>query len=354
MNPRLELYPVAPSRRIYGRHFQAWIRMTGGALLVLAGGGSVPLATFAQQPATTAESPGRERTAEPGSSARQHFDAAMAHYRARRYRDAIHEFELSIAKVPSADVWFNIGRAHEQLGEFRLAVESYRHYLRDRVNAPDAAELGAHIEDLTRNAEAAATSLQRKANLGALAIDADQPGALVLLDGGRLGLSPVDRILEVSPGPHRLEASRAGYVPFRARIEVQPGALSAAYVDLQPLTRYGQRPTSSLWTWIVLGASAAALGTSGAFGVLALMDQQQGERADSRRWARASDFALGGALVLAVGAAVAHFASAGGGNSLEHGPTSSSRPPADSAHPAIQGARRQEGSQKVAAWSASR
>jgi tetratricopeptide (TPR) repeat protein len=236
----------------------------------------------------------------------------MAHYRARRYREAIHEFELSIATIPSADVWFNIGRAHEQLGEFRLAVESYRRYLRDRVNAPDAAELTAHIQDLTRNAEAAATSLQRKANLGALAIDADQPGALVLLDGRRLGLSPVDRILEVSPGPHRLEVSRLGYIPFHARIEVQPGALSAAYVDLQPLTRLPPTSGGSVWTWVVLGASGAALITSAAFGVLALNARQQGERDNAQRWARASDFSLGGALVLGLGAAISHFAHAGG------------------------------------------
>lgn len=249
------------------------------------------------------------KTPAPGlqAGARRHFDSAIAHYRARRYREAIHEFELSIEQIPSPDVWFNIGRAHEQLGEFRLAASSYRRYLHDRGDAPDASELTAHIEALTRKAEAPATP-QRKADLGSLAIDAEQPGALVLLDGRELGRAPVDRILEVSPGQHRLEATMQGFVPFRAHIEVQPGALSAAYVDLSPLTQRAASHPIATETWLALGASAAGVLASGAFGVLALSDRGRDDFKGSARWARASDWSLGGALVFGVTAAVLHFA----------------------------------------------
>ena len=231
----------------------------------------------------------------------------MAHYRARRYREAIHEFELSNARVSSADVWFNIGRAHEQLGEFRLAVESYQHYLRERADAPDGRELRAHIDELTARGEASPDSPQRRAKHGSLAIDADQAGALVMLDGRRLDVAPIDKILEVSPGMHRLEVSREGYVPFRATIDVQPGALSAAYVDLRPLTRPPAAKSTSLWTWLAVGASAAALVTGTALGVAAVDRRDHGDPEAANNLARASDIALGSALTLAVGAAILHF-----------------------------------------------
>ena len=77
----------------------------------------------------------------------------MQHYRARRYREAIREFEQSASTVPNAELWFDIGRAHEQLGEYGLAIENYRGYLRDRVDAPDADELTHHIETLAQRAQ---------------------------------------------------------------------------------------------------------------------------------------------------------------------------------------------------------
>ena len=51
-----------------------------------------------------------------------HFQQGMEHYRARRYRQAVHEFRLSVTRVPNADLWFNMARAYEQLGETAHAV----------------------------------------------------------------------------------------------------------------------------------------------------------------------------------------------------------------------------------------
>jgi tetratricopeptide (TPR) repeat protein len=316
--PNGKSYRVGDGRRncahcIPPRPVLLWL----SALIWALGSLAAPARVGAQQRAaqTSQAQPGKRAPGgEVGSEARRHFASAMAHYRARRFREAIHDFELSIAKVPSAAVWFNIGRAHEQLGEFRLAVESYRRYLRDDPNAPDALELAAHIDALTSRSEASASALARNTDRGALAIDADQAGAVVLLDGRRLGVAPIDRILEVTPGSHRLHVSREGYVPFRSQVEVQPGALSAAYVDLQPLTAHRHAAGPKLWTWLAVGASAAALLTSGAFGVVALDNREQGDFAGARRWARASDFTLGGALTLAVSATILHFASAAGGD----------------------------------------
>jgi hypothetical protein len=252
------------------------------------------------------------RSAQGQVSARAHFAAAMEHYAARRYREAIHEFRLSIAALPSADVWFNIGRAHERLGESALAVEHYRLYLRDRVDAPDAAEVQQRIAELERHSREGRRPDAQAAGAptGALAIEASEPDALVLLDGDKLGRSPLQRVVRVAAGRHRLEVSRPDYIPFRAEIEVQPGSLSAAYVELRPLAGPRAAQTARLWTWIAAGLSAGALLTSGALGVAALDRRDAGEWRDARRLAVASDVALGTGFGLAIGAAVLYFVEA--------------------------------------------
>ena len=299
--PDRELYPVRAGARIWRP--PARIRWSWGALIgfLLALGP----ARFSNAQASTGAQP---ETKSDGlrDAAQAHFEAAMEHYRARRYREAIREFEQSAQKVPNAEVWFDIGRAHEQLGELELAIENYRRYLRDRVDAPDAPELTHHIEALARRA-AHAADVDAPALRGALAVDASQAGALVLLDGRALGPSPIDRVLDVAPGPHRLEASRPGYIPFRARVDVQEGALSAAYIQMHPLTRYSDTSAPRLWTWIAAGAGAAALLTSGGCGLAALSARDAGRDDAAQRWALASDVALGGALTLALSAALLYF-----------------------------------------------
>ena len=233
----------------------------------------------------------------------------MQHYAARRYREAIHEFRLSIAALPSADVWFNIGRAHEQLGESALAVEHYRLYLRDRVDAPDAAEVQQRIAELERRADQQrpASSRARQEAAGALAVEVSERGASVLLDGRSLGRSPMQRVLRVEPGRHRLEATRPDHIAFRAEVEVQPGSLSAAYVQLRPLAGPRQTETERAWTWIVAAASAGALLASGGLGLAALDRRDAGDLRDARRLAVASDALLGTGFGLAIGAALLYF-----------------------------------------------
>jgi hypothetical protein len=120
--------------------------------------------------------------------------------------------------------------------------------------------------------------------------------------------------------------SRAGYVPFRAELELQPGAMSAAYVDMHPLTRAEARSPRRVWTWVAAGASAAALLTSGALGMVAI-GRRDGDPSSARHWAVASDLVLGSALVLAVTATVLYFAEGhalGGPPAAQHRPAGSS------------------------------
>ena len=259
------------------------------------------------QAQAASEAAGATAREDRAQRARVHFERAMEHYRERRYREAIHEFQLSRAEVPNADLWFNIGRAHEQLGEYEPAIENYRLYLRDRVEAPDALEVQQRVDELMERVQAIKATSPRAGTQGVLAVKAEDDGALVLLDGERLGVSPIDRLLHVAPGRHRLDASREGFIPLRAEVEVQPGGLSVAYVELQPRSPPEAAGAPRLWTWVAAAASAGALVASGALGLAALGRRDAGALPEARRLAQGSNIALAGGFSLAIGAALLYF-----------------------------------------------
>ncbi|MFI5307430.1 MAG: tol-pal system YbgF family protein [Polyangiales bacterium] len=237
----------------------------------------------------------------------QHFRAGVEHYRARRYREAIRELELAAAEVPSAELWFDLGRAHEELGETELAIASYERYLRDRVDAPDAVEVQRRIGDLKQRAPARGASGERPVHATTLAIAAPDPGVTLELDGRSLGRGPIDRMFEVDPGRHDLRADLAGRVPLRAEPDLMPGALSAAYVDLRPLSRPAPARRSRPLTWTSAGFCAASVLATGSFGWLALSARERGDLAAGRGWTAASDVALGSAVGFAITATILYF-----------------------------------------------
>jgi hypothetical protein len=296
--PGPECYRVGQRARIRGQSRPRFLPITLLALAVSAG---LAGPGHAQQAASSAQG-------DAAAAARTHFDAALVHYRAHRYREAIREFELSVSIVPNADVWFDLGRAHEQLGELSEAIDSYQRYLRDRVDATDAAALRDHIDELRQRSERehAARVRREQPAQGSLAIDAQQAGARVALDGQELGTAPLDRVVQVEPGGHRVSARAEGYAPFDAHIDVQPGAVSAAYVRLLRLRTADQQASPRVATWTFEGASAVALASGTALALISGAERDAGRFDRSDDLGVASRVSFGAALGLAAGAMLAY------------------------------------------------
>jgi len=286
---------------------------------------ALPVARAAaqEQPPPTGEEEGAAPQVSPedpeaARRAREHFQDGMGHFEERRFRQAIREFELAGQLVPSADLWFNIARAHEELSEYERAVEYYRRYLRDRVDPPDRERIEAHIENLERRAEEQRLARRERPTTGTLRISTTVEGADVVVDGRPIGTAPVPAPLSLEPGRHRLTVTRDGYIPFQSEVRIAAGVTTAAHADLEPATEYRSVHGSRLFTWIVGGLAVAAAGTSIYFGARAAsvqgdagdaptMAEQQRLLDDASGWATRSDVALGAAVVLAVGAVVLWF-----------------------------------------------
>lgn len=196
-------------------------------------------------------------------AARGHFEAAERHFVARRFREAIREFQLAQSKLPTAELHFNIARCHEELGEYRQAVEHYEKYLRDKVDAPDADDVAARITGL-RELERDRVGSGGRSARPRVRVDGPRAGARVSLDGSLLGTAPLERSFPVDPGRHRLEVTHPGYLPFVADITVpaQEG-VTVADVELRAAPRAHGEGVSSLWPYAAGVAAVAALLASG-------------------------------------------------------------------------------------------
>ena len=270
--------------------------------ITILGVGALAPSAHAQDPG-----PSAPEDASAARRAREHFTHGMEHFDARRYREAIHDFELAAELVPSADLWFNIARAHEELGEHAPAIESYRKYLRDRVDPPDRDRVERQIASLEAQLEAARRALNERPTTGTLRVSANVRGVEVRLDDCAIGTTPLPTPVTLDPGRHTLTLEREGYVPFRSEVRVEAGSVTAAYADLVPATRYRAIRGERIVTWIAAGLAVAGAGVG-----IGLWGRARGLAADerfeeARNWGRYSDFAWGGAAVLAVAAAILYF-----------------------------------------------
>lgn len=231
--------------------------------------------------------------------ARQHFMAGLEQFRAHDYREAIRSFSLAAELVPSADLWFNIARSHEQLSEYDEAIEYYQRYLRDRVDPPDRAEVETHIQALRERAETERQARQTRPTAGTLRLTVNRAGTAVRLDDQDAGEAPWAEPREVEAGRHRLTLTREGYIPFHSEVTVEAGVPTGAFADLSPETRYRSIQADRIFTWIVWGLGVATLGTS--IGLAVHAGSLAGTDLDQARdWAAYSDGLVGATIGLGV------------------------------------------------------
>ena len=112
-----------------------------------------------------------------------------------------------------------------------------------------------------------------------------------------VGTSPLTDELTLEPGAHSLLVRREGYLPFRSQLGIEAGLRTAAYVDLQPETRYRAIAGDRIFSWIALGLAAASAGVSIGLGVEA-SSRQSSDLQSAREWGSYSDAALGAAIGL--------------------------------------------------------
>lgn len=129
--------------------------------------------------------------------------------------------------------------------------------------------------------------------------------AQVRLDGVDVGAAPLER--RVPAGPHRLEVSSAGYLPYVGELPSSDDRDLQLRVHLTP--HRSRRQRALFWTLQSLASAGAAVGLT--FGILALRDQSSFDarpsvalRDEGRRWAVTSDVSFAASAAVGIAGAI--------------------------------------------------
>ncbi len=238
--------------------------------------------------------------------AASYFRDGLNKFQERRFEDAIVSFERAAEIVPSADIWYNIARCHEESDHYAQAIEYYQRYLRDRVDPPDKRQLTQHIKHLNELVESERKFVREKETQGNLVVHHLHPKQRMRINGKAVASEGETTTLSLKSEEHRLEVFRPDSIPFRAKVRVMSTLDAHAYVRDDPQThyRYVVESRAPIWTWVSGSMAVATLATSIGLGVYA-SGQDDPER--GRRWSRYSDYALGAALALGATTLVLYF-----------------------------------------------
>jgi hypothetical protein len=146
------------------------------------------------------------------TKARQHFKQGVELFDQRRFGDALAQFEQSYGLFPVYSTLYNVGQVHVALGHPVQAVEAFEKLL---------VQGGASVPAEQRNRVESELKLQRE-RVGELKLSVLPDAAVVRVDGDPVGKAPLNGLVKVAAGHHRIEAMLDGYRSEQNEIDV-PG-----------------------------------------------------------------------------------------------------------------------------------
>ena len=163
---------------------------------------------------------------EISSAAERFFEDGLVALQREDYATALVAFERARALDERPILLFNIAMCRRALLQYPEALTAFRQYL---VLAGSEAtdERRQQVRDLIS---------QMELNLARVVVRVDQDGATVLLDGERVGTTPLMHLLQLGPGRHVLEVRRNGFHDAQLPFDVMAGEPKELVLALQPLT----------------------------------------------------------------------------------------------------------------------
>jgi hypothetical protein len=152
-------------------------------------------------------SPDKELVAGDAAVRAKMWEMALAHYQA-----ALQAAPSAKAALGAADALYRLGRPAEAYEGYADVQRSY-----PKLALADSAAVSARLKELA-------------SKTGWLSVRVPESGASVAVDTRALGASPVPALVRVPVGPHLVDVTKVGFLPFEARTEVGPD--STATVDV--------------------------------------------------------------------------------------------------------------------------
>ena len=198
--------------------------------------------------------------------AREQFGQALALQTGGDWAGALALLKEVAAVKPTPQVRFNIALCEERLGRLVAALGDYELAASD-ATAEKTDQVRQEVESRLESLKARVPRVVVSRGLGA-------DSATISLDGVSLGDSVLDNPLPADPGPHVVEATALGFLPFKQAFRVAEQQTANIIVKLeaepaksQPLVQPAAHPPSQAVRtagFVVGGAGIASLIASGA------------------------------------------------------------------------------------------
>jgi hypothetical protein len=255
--------------------------------------------------------------------AKVHYDRGRELHRAEDYRAALSEFEAAYSEINDPRLLWNMAACERRLQHFARVLKLLQQYL----------TLGGSTLTNAEKLEAAQGIAAARDRVGMVTIDSEPTGAEVVVDGERMGLTPLGQAVPIDPGTHkvlfrskgfsaveRVETIHAGE-QVRWQATLQPAARAEGETRERPMARPavraasgGQRDRggmpagtgSSSARWVMGGAGAVVAIAGGTMLVLAHqrynnLESQCSPTCDPSDWQSMRSVEMGGGSALGLG-----------------------------------------------------
>lgn len=181
-------------------------------------------------------------------AAQLRFNLGVQHVEREQWREALAEFEASIAAAPNRSALFNRALCLKYLERYNESLRAFEDYLETLDNeTDDARRIEAHDHMV-------AISLQP--DRGSLRLVSNIPDAEVWIDGALAGTAREQFLLE--PGPHDIAVGADRYRTHEQRVDIH---LGRQQIEVSLSRRRAQVVPRSV-VWLMGGCSAASFATS--------------------------------------------------------------------------------------------
>jgi hypothetical protein len=145
------------------------------------------------------------------------------HYEQAQFAAALDKFEEAYALFPSPRLLFNIGQACRELGRPVEAIDAFERFLAQVSEAP--------VEMFE---EAKRSAAELSSQIGKLLIECTLAGAVITVDGRKIGETPIAELIRVAPGRHQVTATHPRALPVIEDVMVAVGTVQTVVLRPRP------------------------------------------------------------------------------------------------------------------------
>lgn len=229
------------------------------------------------QPASSSAAPDTQDEAQT-KKARDLFVEGVEAYKKSKWADAYTFFSAAWSLKKHWQIAANLGDCEMQIGRNKEAAEHLLYYARE---APPE-----------KKAEAEAFLKKAQAKVGTVTVKVNVADADVMVDGERVGISPMTEPVFVEPGARTFAARLAGMPLAEQKMEVAPGSAHDVALTLEPPKKPDAPPKETKETngseetrraspvpWIIGGSAVAAIGLGMGIGFTVAANNKSDEAA---------------------------------------------------------------------------